>query len=66
MSHLHAHVVKHLSKQETTSSITAKDTNSRGTPNETLSRTFLDSSTPTQARSAFKKALHNSPFLYSI
>jgi len=66
MSHLHAYVAKPLSRQETTSSITMKDTNSCGTPNKTFSRTFLHSSTSTQVCSAFKKALHNSLYLLSI
>ena len=66
MSHLHVHMAKPLLKQETTSSITVKDTNSHGTPNETFSRIFLHFSTPTQMHSAFKKALYNSLYLLSL
>jgi len=66
MSHLHAYMAKPLLKQETTSSITMKDTNSHGTPNGTLSRTFLHSLTLTQMHSAFKKALYNSLYLLSL
>ena len=60
------HVAKPLSNQETAFSITAKDTNSHGTPNKTPSKTFLYSLISTQVCSASKKALHNSIYTLSI
>jgi len=63
MNLLHAHVAK---LQEPTFSITANDTGSHGTPNKTPSRTFSHFSTITQARSAFKKALHSFSCTFTI
>ena len=59
-------MAKPLSNQETAFSITAKDTNSHGTPNKTPSKTFLYSLISSQVCSASKKALHNSIYTLSI